>query len=521
MLMILPLFIYGQERIMVVADPHVLATSLVEEGDAFDAMMNGQRKMLDMSEAVFMALVDTALVHQPALVLIPGDLTKDSEKASHDMVVAQLNRLQAAGINTLVIPGNHDIGGQAYAYRGAEEVQVENMTDDEWENTYATVYQQVVAKDPNSHSFVSEPLHGVSVLGIDASHDAGEGYVTDATLDWLLEQADSANMKGNMILAMCHWQVLEHVDKGGVIMESGRLQNADMVRDSLMAHHVRLVLTGHVHVNNISTYRDTLGMSGDSIVEISTGAPITYPCPYRWLTISRDRSTVAVQTENITALATQPDMQAYSREWMRSHAEVMIPALSVRLFDNAEVVISEYLQNNVPMGGSMVAQMVSQCMPKTDAEKKALVDKHLSSTVIDLYLLHSDANEPDQPAADSLAQALYAGVDAMIHELTDAILKFYASIQKSLIDAVVQSMKEPVQSLVEDCTHWTSTYHRDRTDDLHLTLTINTPQQSTSLENNRCDHASSAIYDILGRRVAEGQTLKQGIYIQNGKKILR
>ena len=102
----------AQERVMLITDPHVLASSLVEQGTAMDEMMAGQRKMLDMSEEVFVALIDTALAHKPALVLIPGDLTKDGEMASHNVVVEQLERLRAAGINVLLIPGNHDIGGK-------------------------------------------------------------------------------------------------------------------------------------------------------------------------------------------------------------------------------------------------------------------------------------------------------------------------------------------------------------------------------------------------------------------------
>lgn len=515
----LPLFVCGQERIMLVSDPHVLANSLVEEGAALDTMMAGQRKMLDLSELAFVAIVDTALLHKPDLLLIPGDLTKDSEVASHNVVVSQMQRLQAAGINTLVIPGNHDIGGNAYAYRGAEKEVVDGLTDDEWESHYAMVYEQVIANDPNSHSYVAEPLPGVTILGIDASHNAGEGYLSNETLKWILAQSDSARAKGNMMIAMCHWQLLEHVDKGGVTMESGCLTNADVVRDSLMAHGVRLVLTGHMHINSISTYRDTLTMSGDSIVEISTGSPITYPCPYRWLTITPDRSSVEVQTENLVTLVDYPDLQNYSREWMREHAEVMIPALSIQLFEQAEILLDEYIKKNVPMVGNMISMLLKKYMPQTEKEKIDFVNKHLTPTIIELYLLHSDANEPNHPTADSLAQAMYAGVEAMIREVTDPALKSYAYIQQPMIDMVVESMKEPVQSLVEDRTYWASKYYSDVTDDLQVKLTIN-DAQSTRIEHI-CAQENMAMYDILGRRVDTQQSLRQGVYIQNGKKIIK
>ena len=508
----------AQERVMLITDPHVLASSLVEQGTAMDEMMAGQRKMLDMSEEVFVALIDTALVHKPALVLIPGDLTKDGEVTSHNVVVEQLERLQAAGINVLVIPGNHDIGGKAYAYQGSEKVAVDVLADTEWESQYAWVYEQAIAKDPKSHSYVAEPLRGVTVLGIDASHNAGEGYLSDETLAWVLQQADDARAKGNMILAMCHWQVLEHVDGGGLNADiSVRLQNADAVRDQLMAHGVRTLLTGHVHVNSISTYRDTLQMSGDSIMEISTGSPITYPCPYRWLTLSQDRSTVTVETDYLTALPGHADLTDYSHEWMREHAHVMVPALSVRLYDQAMGVIEDYIVKNVPMG-SMVFQMLTKTLPQTDEEKTKLVEKHLATTIVELYLLHSEANEPEHAHADSLAQALYNGVGNMIHEVTDATLQKYASIQQAMIDMVNETMQPSVQSLVEDRTHWASPYS-DHTDDLTGRWVINEPLPETPVENVTDSEEDGAIYDLLGRRVAE--THYRGVYIQNGKKFIK
>ena len=319
LLLFVPLVAMGQDKIMVIADPHVMASSLVEQGTAFDYMLSGERKMLDVSEEAFAALVDTALLYKPSLVLIPGDLTKDSELASHDVVVAQLNCLEQAGIPVLVVPGNHDIDGMAYAYFGEDKVVVESLKDSDWESKYAKVYARVIAKDPYSHSYVAEPLNGVTILGIDGGC---EGIVSNESLDWLLDQADNARVKGHVIIAICHWQVLEHVDEGGVTGDSNRLSNADVIRDGLMAHGVRVLLTGHVHVNSISTYRDTLTMSGDSIVEVSTGSPITYPCSYRWLTISADRSQLSIQTESLSVLAEYNDLQSYSREWMKEHVKI-------------------------------------------------------------------------------------------------------------------------------------------------------------------------------------------------------
>lgn len=493
-LALLPVWLGAQERILVIADPHVLASSLVEPGQAFDNMMNGQRKMLDLSEEAWYAMMDTAIKYKPALVLIPGDLTKDSEKASHELVAASLNQLREAGIPSFVIPGNHDIGGAAYAYKGEEQVPVESLSDAEWESMYAFVYEQATAKDPNSHSYVTEPMKGLTVMGIDGSENAASiGSLSEQTLAWLLAQADSAVAKQNMIIALCHWQILEHFDKQGTLESACRMKNADDLRDSLMHHGVHLVLTGHFHVNGITTYRDTTGLTQDSIVEITTGSPITYPCPYRWLTVSKDLSSVEVNTETIGELEHYPDLYIYSREWMSEHASMMVPALALRAWTKVD---SRWDSQIVPalnaMGLGWIAPYLKELLPATDEDRIAIIEKYFGSTVVELYLLHSDGNEPEYPEADSLAQAVYAGMEGMIHELTDNSIIGIPSTQNFMIGVAKEMIQESLQSLVEDKTQWSFGEHADRTDDLHLTLCIAEPKETEGVEQTEKENVPAA-----------------------------
>ena len=513
----LPLLTFAQERIMVIADPHVLAQSLIEEGEAFESMMDNQRKMLDLSEPAWWALIDTALTYKPELVLIPGDLTKDSEKASHEVVVAGLERLHKAGIKTLVIPGNHDIGGNAYAYKGDQKIEVEHLSDEEWESRYAWVYNNAVAKDPDSHSYVSEPFSGVTVLAIDGTNnDASVGSLSENTLSWVLAQADSAKSHGNLIIAMAHWQLMDHFDMQGRVESACQFENAAAIRDSLAHHGVHLVLTGHFHINSITTYRDTLSAELDSLVEISTGSPITYPCPYRWLTISQDRHSVTVETDNLMALATRPDLLPYSREWMRIHAEKMLPQLALRAwnkvgdkaFDKAEEIF-----------GPVIATILKGAIPQDDAGKIDLVQRHLGSTIVGLYLLHSDANEPDQAEAESLAQAFYAGIESMIRETMDnSMAKNVPGLTDLLISVCVGYAHDPIQSMVEDVTNWTSVNYNDRTDDLRIVLTVNTPGD-TPIENIWENASDATVYDLMGRPVSDPSSTGE-IYLQKGRKFM-
>ena len=503
----------AQEKIMVIADPHVLAQSLVTPGVAMDNLMAGQRKMLDLSEQAWNAVVDTALKYRPELMLIPGDLTKDSEKASHELVVASLKRLNEAGVQTLVIPGNHDLDGKAYAYQGDNKTSVENLPDSAWERMYECVYCQVSAKDPNSHSYAAEPLEGVTVLGIDGAHgSASIGSLSDATLKWLLAQADSANAKHHMIIAMSHWQLLEHIDKQQRLESSCRFKNANAIRDSLVRHGVHVILTGHFHVNGITTHHDSIN-ANDSIVEITTGSPITYPCPYRWLTVSSDRKNLTVTTEDLQSLPSLPDLQTYSREWMREHARSMLPQMSLRVWSRVDEAKAKVASQ---FGEKTAERLVEKCLPKTDSAKMALVDKYMGATAVELYLLHSDANEPEHPEADSLAQEVYTGMAGMINEMLDAdpVIKAVLILPMTLYAQTIA--EAPVQSLVEDVTNW-GTERANRTDDLSLTLTIGNgieqalhDAEAEALQPVKVMHNGQVIilrdgkrYTLLGQEITE------------------
>lgn len=506
----LPILGMAQERIMVVADPHVLPQSLIAEGsEEFDAMMAKQRKMLDLSEAAWIAMMDTALKYQPSLLLIPGDLTKDSEKASHELVANSLRVLEEANIKTFVIPGNHDIGGKAYRYEGNQKITIDNLPDEEWESTYSWIYDSVVAKDPSSHSYVAEPLEGLSILGIDGAHNtAGTGWLSDETLAWIVAQADSACAKGNTIIAMCHWQILEHFDRQATLESACRLKDADAIRDSLMHHGVRLLLTGHFHVNGITTFRDTTGLTNDSIVEISTGSPITYPCPYRWLTLSEDRTQVQVQTDDIMALATQPDLLPYSREWMRIHTQNMIPEMTLRAWRK----IDENMDKLVAYSG-IPASTIESVLPQTDSAKIALMDKYFGSTIVDLYLVHSEANEAQNPESDSLATELYNGMDGMITEICSS--NFLLAKMSPVLSFMAQELARPiVQSMVEDINLY-GTIYANTTDDLHLTLRIN-DQKEQAIETIRENTAD------VKKTILNGQLLiRKGdnLYTPQGQRL--
>lgn len=79
--------------------------------------------------------------------------------------------------------------------------------------------------------------------------------------------------------------------------------------------------------------------------------------------------------------------------------------------------------------------------------------------------------------------------------------------------------KEPVQSLVEDKTHVFSNLYSDRTDDINVELTINEAIDIQAVETIIPQQTTGTFYDIMGRAIS--QPTQRGVYIQNGKKVIR
>ena len=499
LLAFLPLIAYSQaseqdrvDRVMVIADPHVFSTDLFSPyAGSFTSMMESQRKMLDISEMVFNQLIDTALKYRPALVLIPGDLTKDGEEKSLQVVQEGIDRLREANIPTLFIPGNHDIGGTAYRYFGSEPQQLpeaEMVTDNNWPRTFFYLYDMPdfeidvdkVIGEERSLSYSIQALPHLTVLAIDGSHEkAAQGSLSDGTLRFLLDRADSARAKGDMIIAMSHWQLIDHFDQKSTLEPSCRFANADAIRDSLMHHGVHLVLTGHFHVNSISTWRDTTGLTNDSIVELSTGSPITYPNPYRWLFITKDRTTVHVRTDYINDIEDQNiyrnthwDFPSYSRDWMRVHTHNLIPTLARKAWGKVDAKWdSDIVPKLQTLGMGYLTDSLKKNLPQTDSARIAITDRHLGEPAVELYLFHSRANEHENMEIGQMyAGLVYDGMENMMDEVLGKY-KFLGVLFKPLAVSMAQPV---VESLVRNANLYNTDYE-SVTDDLHPVLMINSP----------------------------------------------
>lgn len=303
----------AQTRIAVLTDTHVMAPELLKsDGTAWQSYLASDRKLVDYSQRLFDTMVDRIRKDiRPDLVLITGDISKDGEVLSHQYVVSKLDILRSAGIPTLVIPGNHDLGtSNAKVYNGDNATSAEVATASSFASLYANYgYGDASLRDPNSLSYVTEPFNGLVIVGIDSSKN---GVVSSSTLSWITSQVALAKEKGKQIIAMMHHPLFPHFSGVESFVNTSVVADYETVRNALADAGVRVILTGHFHTSDIA--RDFNHDLSESIIDINTGSLISYPCDYRVLTISKDRQTLAVSTGSVSSLDGVDDFSAIAKE---------------------------------------------------------------------------------------------------------------------------------------------------------------------------------------------------------------
>jgi 3',5'-cyclic AMP phosphodiesterase CpdA len=194
---------YPETSFIVFSDPHIYDTSLGTEGNAFESYLADDRKLLRESTEILESAVTAIENEKASLVLIPGDMTKDGERNSHELVVSYLEQLEASGKQVYVVPGNHDIrNGHSYKYVGDTAVRVPNITPAEFADMYGDFgYKEAIYRDTASLSYVAEPQSGLWLLALDgcryAENIENETPITDgkfstATLQWIEEMLEKA-----------------------------------------------------------------------------------------------------------------------------------------------------------------------------------------------------------------------------------------------------------------------------------------------------------------------------------------
>lgn len=337
----------GSVKISLMSDIHVLPKELIADNPAYTRAMHADRKLFTQSQGIFDEAIRLAEVNDSEIIMIPGDLTKDGEKQSHEYVSSKLEawksgrEAQGKKAAYFVIPGNHDINncdGYDFTKYNADTDKAELAgltTHTMFNSMYKSLYEgaelyinseeyksymanhQGVAEGHGSSSYAKhidlagsiEGKSGLTVIGIDTSINTADvtpngedSHITAGTMgaklyQWAKKQVIEAKKRNDVVFLLSHHGYIPHFVKEPELLKEYLLNewnencyDGKRPAEAFADLGVSYVFTGHMHAQDIARL---VSRDGNTIYDIETGSTVTYPCPIRHLELNN-----LIATEN-------------------------------------------------------------------------------------------------------------------------------------------------------------------------------------------------------------------------------
>ena len=239
------------------------------------------------SNAILTAFFQQVAEDDSEVLLVPGDLGDTGLEIEHEALAEMFRKLEKeTGKQVYVVPGNHDV--------------TKNPVSKFAEIFAEFGYNEAIAKDTNSASYVADLPDDYRLLAIDSTGYKQGGACIDATrLEWIRQQAEQAQKDGKKAIAMLHHNVLPHLVMIEVFHSTALVNKNLNMKDMLAQYGVKYVFTGHSHENDIASYT---AENGEVIYDVETGSMCLYPCTYRKVTFGEN---VKFEEKRVKAINTK------------------------------------------------------------------------------------------------------------------------------------------------------------------------------------------------------------------------
>lgn len=327
------------QRMAIMSDVHLMAPSLLKnEGKAFDTYIANDRKMLVQSPELLDSITTHIEAFRPQVVLVTGDLTKDGERVSHEMLVQRwLKPMEQQGIRVFVIPGNHDVNNpHAKTYDGDRTERCTTVSAADFASIYHDYgYGEAIAHDESSLSYVVQLDPTTRLIAVDAceyeNNDFDKdicvtaGRIKPATMAFIESQTRAAHEQGMEVMMMMHHGIVSHFRWQDKVMKEYLVDHWRREARRIARMGIRVCFTGHFHSQDTSRKY--------SLTDMETGSAVSYPHPYRLITVDTDRKTLNVRTEHVDELNSmkgasetlQQKSERFANSALSSVLETMVP----------------------------------------------------------------------------------------------------------------------------------------------------------------------------------------------------
>lgn len=263
-----------------VTDTHYFEPSLGASGAAFEEYMKREQYFMAESSDIIKAIfADIAADKETEYVIIPGDLSKNGEIESHKSFLKELYKLRDAGKKVFVLTAGHDYNEKSRAFVDDEQIEVEGTPFKLLPELYKDFgYSQAIAVDEQSLSYTADMTDGVRLLAINCDGEGNpKGAVDERLSGWIKLQLENAKKSGCEVIAICHYPIIPPVPVFDLVGDA-KLKNWRDIAALLADNGVKLVLTGHMHIQSVNKFTSE---NGNTLVDICTSCLTGSPAKYR------------------------------------------------------------------------------------------------------------------------------------------------------------------------------------------------------------------------------------------------
>jgi len=360
-------------RFAVISDPHLHDAHLGNSGAAFEKYVAEDPKLLRESEAILEAALKSVAAERVQFVLISGDLTKDGELVNHRRMVRHLTRLERAGIQVFVVPGNHDINNpEAVMYLGDTNRPVQSVTPQQFAALYSRFgYGQAIDRDPHSLSYVAEPVAGLWLLAIDScKYDASRqvrsnvisGRIRPETITWIKAKLQQAQAGGKLVIAFMHHGLNQHFIGQNEQFGQYLVDDWQGVSTQLARAGLKVIFTGHYHSQDAAYLVNETLEPVSALCDVETASLVQYPCAFRIVTLDTN-NVLRIESRRVTQINADTGgvpFQQYAEHFLRTRLPALVARQLVARFNLpqddaakaapviAEALIANYAGDETP-----------------------------------------------------------------------------------------------------------------------------------------------------------------------------
>ena len=322
-------------RMLIFADPHYFDPSLGTESKIFQEDESKSIKLHKESQKIIEGLIEIINNNDSNIIIVPGDLSKDGEKKSNEIMSKYLAEIEKTGKRVFIIPGNHDINSNdSFSYSDVEgKLKTQNTSPEAFRRIFKNFgYEEALYLDSKSLSYIAaldEKTWLLAMSPLDSKNQIA-GKFSFSTLSWMKSKLKEAVKKNINVLAMNHHSILEHYLYMDKIRKGRLIDDWKKVVSVVMKYDVKVVFTGHIHANDIVKYEK----DKKYIFDIATSSPIIWPPSYRLINYDEKKQELLIKTKDIDYEFSKTSLQKYSYNFMkerfRYEAEKALIKIGVR-----------------------------------------------------------------------------------------------------------------------------------------------------------------------------------------------